>query len=49
MNIDPQVMNCFKIVETPEDARLALENFEWEFSQIDHTHCKVCGERAVML
>ena len=49
MNIDPQEMTCFKIVETPEEALAALSHFEWEFSQIDHSHCKVCGERAVML
>ncbi len=49
MNIDPQEMKCFKIVETKEEALKALEQFEWEFSQIDHSHCKHCGEKAVML
>jgi predicted Rossmann-fold nucleotide-binding protein len=49
MNIDPQEMKCFKIVESKEEVLQALEQFEWEFSQIDHSHCKVCGENAVML
>jgi len=49
MNIDDQEMSCFKIVETPEAALNAIETFEWEFSQIDHSHCKFCAERAVML
>jgi len=49
LNIDQQEMNCFKIVETKEEALAAIENFEWEFSQIDHSHCKVCAENAVML
>jgi len=49
MNIDAQEMKCFKIIETKEEALKALEQFEWEFSQIDHSHCKHCGENAVML
>ena len=49
MNIEVQEMNCFKIVETPAATLQALENFEWEFSQLDHSQCKVCGEHAVML
>lgn len=49
MNIDAQEMKCFKIVETPSDTLQALTTFEWEFSQIDHSHCKLCGEHAVML
>lgn len=49
MNIDAQEMKCFKIVESAAEALRALEQFEWEFSQIDHSHCKVCGEHSVML
>jgi uncharacterized protein (TIGR00725 family) len=48
MNIDDQEMDCFKIVETKEDAIKAIEHFEWEMQQIDHTHCKVCGEKPFM-
>lgn len=49
MNIDPQEMKCFKIVESEADTLKAIEQFEWEFSQIDHSKCKLCGENAVML
>jgi uncharacterized protein (TIGR00730 family) len=49
MNIDAQEMNCFKIVETKEEALQALQQFEWEFSQVDHSGCKHCAEHAVML
>ncbi len=49
MNIDDQEMSCFKIVESKEETLAALEHFEWEFSQIDHSHCKFCAENAVML
>lgn len=49
MNIDNQEMRCFKIVESNQQALQALQQFEWEFSQIDHTHCKICAEHAMML
>jgi len=49
MNIDNQEMKCFKIVESKEEVLRALETFEWEFCQIDHSNCRVCGEHAVML
>lgn len=49
MNIDAQEMNCFRIVETPEDALKAIEAFEWSATQVDHSGCKLCGEHAVML
>lgn len=49
MNIDDQEMSCFKIVESENEALQAIEHFEWQFSQIDHSQCKVCGEHAVML
>lgn len=49
MNIDEQEMKCFKIVESKEEALQAIEHFEWEYSQIDHSHCKLCAENAVML
>lgn len=48
MNIDEQEMNCFKIVESKEDALRSIERFGWEMEQVDHTHCKVCSERAFM-
>ena len=48
MNIDDQEMSCFKIVESKEEVLKAIEGFEWEMEQIDHTHCKVCAEKAFM-
>ena len=48
MNIDDQEMDCFRIVESPEAVLEAVKHFEWKFSQIDHAHCQVCGERAFM-
>lgn len=48
MNIDEQEMDCFRIVETKEDAWRAIEHFEWQMQQLDHKHCSVCGEGAFM-
>lgn len=48
LNIDEQEMDCFRIVESPQAVLEAIHQFEWKMSQIDHTHCKVCGERAFM-
>jgi predicted Rossmann-fold nucleotide-binding protein len=48
MSIDEQEMSCFKIAETPEEVLKALQNFDWEMEQIDHSHCKICSERAFM-
>ncbi len=48
MSIDEQEMNSFRIVESPEAVLEAIKHFEWKMGQIDHSHCKVCGERAFM-
>jgi hypothetical protein len=48
MNISEQEMHCFKIVDKEERVLEAIERFEWEMEQVDHKHCKVCGERAFM-
>jgi uncharacterized protein (TIGR00730 family) len=48
MNIDEQEMSCFKIAENKEAVIEAIERFEWQMEQVDHTHCKVCPERAFM-
>lgn len=48
MSIDPQEMDCFRIVESPEAVLEGIRHFEWKLGQIDHSHCKVCGERAFM-
>ena len=48
MSIDRQEMDCFRIVESPEAVLEGIQFFEWKMAQIDHTHCRVCGERAFM-
>jgi uncharacterized protein (TIGR00730 family) len=48
MNIDEQEMDCFRIVESPDAVLEAIRQFEWKMGKIDHTRCKVCGERAFM-
>jgi len=49
MNIDKQEMKCFKIVETKDEALAAVQQFEWEMEQMDHSHCRVCAEKAFMM
>lgn len=48
MSIDAQEMDCFRIVESPEAVVEGIKHFEWKLGQIDHTRCKVCGEKAFM-
>jgi uncharacterized protein (TIGR00725 family) len=48
MSISQQEMDCFRIVESPAAVLEGIKHFEWKMSQIDHTHCKVCGEKAFM-
>jgi len=48
MSIDEQEMNVFRIVESPEAVLEGIKHFEWKMSQIDHSHCRVCSERAFM-
>jgi uncharacterized protein (TIGR00725 family) len=48
MSIDTQEMDCFRIVESPEAVLEGIKHFEWKLGQIDHSHCKVCGERDFM-
>lgn len=46
--IDAQEMDVFSIVESKEEILQAIEHFEWEMSQVDHSKCKICSERAFM-
>lgn len=48
MNLDREELEVFQIVEKQDEVIAAIEHFEWEFSQIDHAHCRVCAERAFM-
>jgi len=47
-NIDSNELDVFRIVDTQEDLIPAIDKFEEELSKIDHTHCKVCKEKAYM-
>ncbi len=48
MNIDYQEMNSFEIVERREDVLPTIQKFEHKLQKIDHSHCKVCSEKAFM-
>ena len=48
LNIDKNELDVFKIIERKEDVLPAIKDFEKELSEIDHTHCQVCGEKAYM-
>lgn len=48
MNIDYQEMDAFEIVEEKEDVLPTIQKFEHKLEKIDHTHCKVCTEKAFM-
>lgn len=48
MNIDKQELSVFKIVEKKEEILSAIKEFEDHFAKLDHTHCRVCAEKAFM-
>ena len=48
LDLSREELNVFDIVERKEDVMPAIRKFEHTLSQIDHTHCKVCREKAFM-
>lgn len=48
LNLSKEELNVFTIVDKREKVLPAIEHFEWKLRQVDHTHCKVCGEKAFM-
>lgn len=48
MLIDKKEMDVFKIVEDKNEVLEALKGFEHEMQKVDHSHCRVCAERAFM-
>ena len=48
LNIDKSELDVFVIVDKIEKVLPAIEHFEWRLKQVDHKHCKVCGEKAFM-
>lgn len=49
MMIQNTAMKVFKIVESKEEAAVALEQFDKEMSEYDHSHCKICQDKAFMI
>ena len=49
LNIDKNELDVFTIVDRIEKVLPAIELFEWKLKQVDHTHCKVCSEKAFMM
>jgi uncharacterized protein (TIGR00730 family) len=48
LNIDAQEMGVFEIVTKREDVLPTIKKFEKKMEGIDHSHCKVCAEKAFM-
>ncbi len=46
LNLDAQELDCLKIVESKAEVVEAITHFEWKLSQMDHTKCEVCREKA---
>jgi uncharacterized protein (TIGR00730 family) len=48
MEIRKDAFRVFKIVENDQEMFDALSSFEDEIAKADHSHCKVCSEKAYM-
>ncbi len=48
LNLSKDELDVFEIVERKSEVLPAIEKIEHEFSKIDHSHCKVCREKAFM-
>ena len=48
LNLDKEELDVFEIVTKREDVFPTIEKFEKKLMEIDHTHCKVCKEKAFM-
>jgi len=48
LNLDKEELDVFEIVTKREDVLPTIERFEKQLMEIDHTHCKVCKEKAFM-
>lgn len=48
MNISREEMSVFEIVTRREDVLPTIQKFDKKMRGIDHTHCKVCAEKAFM-
>jgi uncharacterized protein (TIGR00730 family) len=48
MNIDKEELDVFEIVDKKEDILPTIKLFEEKLKKVDHSHCKVCSEKAFM-
>ena len=48
LNLSKEELDVFVIITEQGKILSAIEHFEWILNQIDHSHCKVCKERAFM-
>lgn len=48
LEIDKEELDVFEIVERKDEVLPAIKKVEYELSKIDHSHCRVCKERAFM-
>jgi predicted Rossmann-fold nucleotide-binding protein len=48
LNIDEKEMNVFKIATKREQVPEIISQFEQQLIKYDHSHCKICAERAFM-
>ncbi len=48
LNLDKEELDVFEIVTQKEDILPTIKRFEEKMMEVDHTHCRVCRERAFM-
>ena len=48
MKLRPVELKVFKIVNEENQIIPALIEFEKEMSEIDHSHCRICKDKAFM-
>jgi hypothetical protein len=48
LSISREELDVFKIVEKKEDILPTIVKFEEKLMKIDHSHCKICSEKAFM-
>ncbi len=48
MRIRKESVKLFEIVDSKEEIMEAIEKFEKQMGRLDHTHCRVCKEKAFM-
>jgi hypothetical protein len=48
LSVSKEELDVFEIVEKKEDILPTINNFEEKLMKIDHSHCKICSERAFM-